>query len=142
LRSAHGITLYELAVQAASSKSVLHLTRDETEYHRQLASAHKEIDMTYYLPELRMPSVRPPPPAALKRSDQASHPSLDVAHVAMTVVAPSLFRCATAVQASSWATMSAQQRQAFDPTSTSLTGMWVACILSLACVLAAEYATG
>ena len=66
--------------------------------------------------------------------------------VAMTVVAAIGFSAlATAVQASSWATMSAQQRQAFDPTSTSLTGMWVAVVILGALgvrSVAAEYTTG
>ena len=41
--SAHGITLYELAVQGASlEEAFFDLTRDETEYHAgQLASATK-----------------------------------------------------------------------------------------------------
>jgi ABC-2 type transport system permease protein len=66
--------------------------------------------------------------------------------VAMTVVAAIGFSAlATAVQASSWATMSAQQRQAFDPTSSSLTGMWVAVVILGALgvrSVAAEYSTG
>ena len=66
--------------------------------------------------------------------------------VAMTVVAAIGFSAlATAVQASSWATMSAQQRQAFDPTSTSLTGLWVAVVILGALgvrSVAAEYTTG
>jgi ABC-2 type transport system permease protein len=66
--------------------------------------------------------------------------------VAMTVVAAIGFSAlATAVQASSWATMSQQQRQAFDPTSTSLTGLWVAVVILGALgvrSVAAEYATG
>ena len=64
----------------------------------------------------------------------------------MSVVAAIGFSAlATAVQASSWATMSAQQRQAFDPTSTSLTGMWVAVVILGALgvrSVAAEYTTG
>ena len=64
----------------------------------------------------------------------------------MTVVATIGFSAlATAVQASSWATMSAQQRQAFDPTSTSLTGIWVAVVILGALgvrSVAAEYTTG
>ncbi len=66
--------------------------------------------------------------------------------LAMTVVAAIGFSAvATAVQASSWATMTAQQRQAFDPTSTSLTGMWVAVVILGALgvrSVAAEYTTG
>jgi hypothetical protein len=66
--------------------------------------------------------------------------------VAMTVAAAIGFSAiATAVQASSWATMTAQQRQSFDPTSTSLTGMWVAAVILGALgvrSVAAEYSTG
>lgn len=66
--------------------------------------------------------------------------------VALTVVAAIGFSAiATAVQAGSWATMTAQQHQAFDPTSTSLTGMWVAVVILGALgvrSVAAEYATG
>jgi ABC-2 type transport system permease protein len=109
----------------------------------------KEIDMTATTyPSSAVPSVRA---TATRRAVKAEWTKLRTLPstwrtVAMTVVAAIGFSAvATAVQASSWATMSAQQRQAFDPTSTSLTGLWVAVVILGALgvrSVAAEYTTG
>jgi ABC-2 type transport system permease protein len=99
-------------------------------------------------PSSSVPSVRATPTRRAVKAEWTKLRTLPSTWrtVAMTVVAAIGFSVlATAVQASSWATMNAQQRQAFDPTSSSLTGMWVAVVILGALgvrSVSSEYATG